>query len=328
MGASSVFVTTAAASLGCSTKTPDPGNIGGSRYASLEHATVSTPDQAAAARAGHVIQNVFVVVLENHDWSEIEGNPSAPYINDVLLKNGAHATHYFDNPAGAHPSEPNYIWLEAGDNLGITDDDEPDLNHRSTKMHLTSLLNDADVSWKSYQEGVFGKDCPIESFELYAPKHNPMVFFDDILSDSSGCISHVRPFAELATDLANDTVPAYSFITPNLCDDMHGATGCSQSGISGEINMGDNWLKSEMPRILAYANAHNSVVYLTWDEGSTDQKTAFLAFSPHIKTGPIATAYTHSSLVKSIAEQLNVTPPSVVSGATDFTDMFETGYFK
>lgn len=323
MGASSVFVTTAAASLGCSTKTPDPGNIGGSRYASLEHATVSTPDQAAAARAGHVIQNVFVIVLENHDWSEIEGNSSAPYINDVLLKNGAHATHYFDNPAGAHPSEPNYIWLEAGDNLGITDDDEPDLNHRSTKMHLTSLLNDADVSWKSYQEGVFGKDCPIESFELYAPKHNPMVFFDDILSDSSGCISHVRPFAELATDLANDTVPAYSFITPNLCDDMHNASGCA-SGDS--IANGDAWLAANLPPIFeSKAYARGGAVFVTWDESEDgEHPIGMIVMSPFAKAGYANDVpYTHSSMLRTAQEILGVTPfLRDAANATSLSDLF------
>ena len=58
------------------------------------------------------LQTVFVIVLENHNWSEIKGNPSAPYINS-LLPRFAHAERYF-NPPGLHPSLPNYIWLEAG----------------------------------------------------------------------------------------------------------------------------------------------------------------------------------------------------------------------
>ena len=51
------------------------------------------------------LQTVFIIVLENHDWSEIKGNPSAPYINS-LLSRFAHAERYF-NPPGLHPSLPN-----------------------------------------------------------------------------------------------------------------------------------------------------------------------------------------------------------------------------
>ena len=60
---------------------------------------------------------VFLIMMENHNWGDIKGSASAPYING-LLTTGAHAEQYF-NPAKLHPSEPNYIWLEAGDNLGV-----------------------------------------------------------------------------------------------------------------------------------------------------------------------------------------------------------------
>ena len=69
------------------------------------------------------LQTVFIIVLENHDWSEIKGNPSAPFINS-LLSRFAHAERYF-NPPGLHPSLPNYLWLEAGQNFGIFDDNPP-----------------------------------------------------------------------------------------------------------------------------------------------------------------------------------------------------------
>src|SRR6266498_4164911 len=58
-------------------------------------------------------RTVFVILMENHNWSTIKDNPSAPYINNVLLPMGAHAEQFY-NPLSLHPSEPNYIWLEAG----------------------------------------------------------------------------------------------------------------------------------------------------------------------------------------------------------------------
>src|SRR5260221_11572457 len=79
-------------------------------------ARAQTPDPAH--------QTVLVILMENHEWSLIKGSPSAPYINDVLLPMGAHAEQYY-NPPKLHPSEPNYIWLEAGDNFNILNDDDP-----------------------------------------------------------------------------------------------------------------------------------------------------------------------------------------------------------
>src|SRR5438067_7353235 len=103
---------------------------------------------------------VFVVVMENHNWSSIKGNASAPYINNTLLPMASYAKQYF-NPPGNHPSEPNYLWLEAGTNFSINNDATPYENHQSTTEHLVTLLNNAHISWKSYQEGIGGTHCPL-----------------------------------------------------------------------------------------------------------------------------------------------------------------------
>src|SRR5207247_4987326 len=77
------------------------------------------------------IHTVFLILMENHDWSSIKGSPSAPYINDILLPIASHAEQYY-NPPGVHPSEPNYLWLEAGTNFGILNDNYPSSNHQSS----------------------------------------------------------------------------------------------------------------------------------------------------------------------------------------------------
>ena len=59
--------------------------------------------------------------MENHNWSDIKGNASAPYINTTLLPQASYAQQYY-NPPGIHPSLPNYLWLEAGTNFGISND--------------------------------------------------------------------------------------------------------------------------------------------------------------------------------------------------------------
>src|SRR3954467_6888548 len=77
---------------------------------------------------------VFIILMENHNWSDIKGSSSAPYINNTLLPEASHAEQYY-NPPGIHPSEPNYLWLEAGTNFGIANDADPAFNHQATTDH-------------------------------------------------------------------------------------------------------------------------------------------------------------------------------------------------
>ena len=153
----------------------------------------------------------------------------------------AHAEQYF-NPPGLHPSEPNYLWLEAGTNFGVRNDGLPSANHQSSTQHLVNQLEAAGLTWKAYAEGIERHGLPGDELGKYAPKHVPFVFFDDVTHYRPGrCIAHVRPYSELAGDLAAGAVADYNFITPNLCDDMHDSSGCKSSNA---IRNGDDWLAS------------------------------------------------------------------------------------
>ena len=127
----------------------------------------------------HHIKTIFIILMENQNWVAIKGNPDAPYINNSLLPTGSHAELYF-NPPLNHPSLPNYLWLEAGTNFGIYNDDPPSVNHQSTTEHLVTLLNSANVTWKAYAENIDGLTCPLSDSYPYAAKHNPFVYFDDV----------------------------------------------------------------------------------------------------------------------------------------------------
>src|SRR5450755_2911384 len=108
---------------------------------------------AAHARNLPRVQAVFVILVENHVWSDFEGKTNAPFLNGTLLPLASHCEQYF-NPPGLHPSEPNYLWLEAGTNFGIFDDNDPASNHQNTTNHLTAQLRRAGISWKTYQEDI------------------------------------------------------------------------------------------------------------------------------------------------------------------------------
>jgi hypothetical protein len=298
--------------------TPDAGTTAD---ASAPDAGQPAPDASTTPDAGQPdtgapagpIKTIFLIVMENHNWSDIVGSASAPYLNS-LLPQASYCSNYFDNPKAVHPSEPNYLWLEGGDNFGVTDDNDPSTNHQATTDHLVTLLSKTGVSWRSYQEDMTPGTCPVTSVNKYAPKHNPMVFFDDVVgnppsSTNAGCIANVRPYAELAGDLTNGTVARYNFITPNLCDDMHDSLGCPTLD---SVKNGDTWLAAELPKILgSAAYKDNGAVFITWDESEGGEvPIGMIVLSPKAKGhGYVsATKYYHSSMLRTVQEVFGATP--------------------
>ncbi|MBV8910208.1 MAG: hypothetical protein JOZ89_05565 [Gammaproteobacteria bacterium] len=267
------------------------------------------------------IRTVFIILMENHNWSQIKGNASAPYINGTLLGIGAHAEQYY-NPPGNHPSLPNYLWLEAGTNFGILNDNDPSVNRQATTSHLVTLLKNANISWKSYDEGISGTSCPLTNLGLYIVHHDPFVYFEDVTNDESPgsayCIQHVRPFTELATDLQKNQVARYNFITPNVCDDMH---SCS-------VNTGDSWLKKNLPPIMnSPSYQQGGVIFITWDEAASgDGPVGMIVLSPFAKVGyENSIRYNHGSTLRTIEEIFHVTPIlRNAASQTDLRDLFTT----
>jgi PKD repeat protein len=277
------------------------------------------------------VQTVFIILEENQNWASISGNAACPYINNGLLPNSSYALQYY-NPPGNHPSLPNYLWLEAGTNFGVTADGDPSQYSQTSTNHLVTLLKNAGVSWTSYQEDIAGNVCPLTEVAQYAPKHNPMVFFDDVTntnnSNSAYCIANVRPFTELAGDLQSNVVTRYNWITPNLCDDMHGNTGCLTG--NALLTAGDTWLSNTVAEIVSsQAYSNNGVIFVTWDEGEGgDGPIGMIVLSPLAKGAGYSNTvhYTHSSTLLTMQEIFNVGPLlGDAVNATDLSDLFAFG---
>ncbi len=302
-----------------------------------------TPPPQATYPSG--ITNVFVIVMENQDWSQIKGNTtSAPYINSLLTRSDAsYASNYHNvmpsetSTGYLHPSEPNYIWLEAGtnsfaDHTFTNDNDATSGNYTTSTNHLTTLLQNKGISWKAYEESM-PSGCPITSSGNYAAKHNPFVFFTDVSgnppsSTSTNCSSHVVPFTQLATDVQNNSLPSYSFITPNLCDDMHDN---SCAGSNDPIHQGDTWLSNNLPTILnAQAYKNGGAVFITWDEdagSTTNNPIGMMVLSPLAKGNGYTntTLYSHSSFVRTVETIFGLSPLLAnASSAPDLADLFVT----
>ena len=256
----------------------------------------------------HYIKTVFIIMMENHNWTgggplSIKGNPLAPYINYTLIPMASHANGYY-NPPHMHPSLPNYLWLEAGTNFGIRDDGPATKYRQTTHDHLTAMLNQKNIWWKSYEEGTTGGTCPLTNW------HDPFVFFEDITSDesttSTACTEHVRPFWELKRDLDEKRSARYNFIVPNLCDSMHSPCGGNQ------IKQGDEWLAKNVPTILnSSAYRSGGALFIVFDEARTgDGPIPMLVLSPFAKGNGYSNSlyYTHGSLLRTLQEIFNVTP--------------------
>lgn len=86
------------------------------------------------------LDRVFLIMMENHGYSQILNNPNAPYVNS-LVKSGNVATNYF---AIGHPSLTNYLEVVGGSNFGVLSDNDPDFHNASCVTNLASGIPDTD----------------------------------------------------------------------------------------------------------------------------------------------------------------------------------------
>jgi hypothetical protein len=271
------------------------------------------------------IRNIFVIMMENHDWSTIKASSFCPYINNTLLPMASYTTQYY-TPPGNHPSEPNYLWLICGTNFGIHDDNPPAINHQSSTRNLFNQMDAAGISWKCYAEDITGTTCPDADSGEYGVRHNPFVFFDSVRNNLNYCTNHNRPYPELARDLTNNTAPRFSFIVPNVTNDMHDLTPGSPSTRA----QGDTWLAAEVPKILnSQAYLNGGALFITFDEGSADGDgpIGMMVISARAKGAGYSNnvPYSHSSTLRTWQDIFHLGPYLADAAyATSLVDLFKT----
>jgi outer membrane biosynthesis protein TonB len=270
-----------------------------------------SPSQSTASGVSHV----FVVVMENHGYSQVWNTSATPYT--TALANGyARAANYY---AITHPSLPNYLDIYGGSNYSITNDCSPSSSCHISARHLADNLEAAGKTWKFYQESMPGP-CTLTTSGTYAPKHNPVIYFDDVRLNPTRCASHVVNYTALASDLTSAaSTPNFAFITPNLCNDTH---DCS-------VATGDTWLSRNMPAILSSpaCTTQRCLLILTWDEDDSSQSNHVLTVfaGSAARTGSVSsTRYDHFSLLRTIESVLGVpTQTTHDAAATAMSDMLK-----
>jgi hypothetical protein len=300
-GSPAVSGASASSSTGPASDTPAPTDAPTSAVAE-DAAAPPAPDGPASSAvpcgtrvAGTVaVEHVIWIWMENHKARDVLGNGAAPFENELASKCGSSPTY---RQVGS-PSLPNYIAATAGDTFGIDDDGQPP-NNEQTADNLFRQVRASGRESRSYLEAM-GSTCQLRSGGLYAVKHNPAAYFvggDDRAACERDNIALGEPSeGPLASDLANDALPAFVSITPDLCNDTHDCP----------VARGDAWLSQWLPVILdapPYRRG-STVVFIVWDEPTP---MPFLAISPSTSPGTTSTEpFDHYSLLRTTEEMLGL----------------------
>lgn len=261
--------------------------------------------EAGTTRAAYATKSVQLVIFENESYSDIIGNPKAPYIN-ALAKKWANMT---NSHAVTHPSEPNYLALFSGSTQGVTGDQCP---VEFTVASLGSELIKAGVSFTGFAESM-----PRDGFEgcqahpdhlpsgyLYERKHVPWTDFTKVPRKDS--VVYRKPL---------DQPPSqFVWITPNMCNDMH---DCS-------IATGDTWASKNLPALISWDTANDGVLILTFDENDGsggNQITTILA--GNVNPGSYDQNINHYNVLRTVENIFGVKPLGNAASASPISGVIK-----
>ncbi|MBA3273720.1 MAG: hypothetical protein H0T11_07590 [Chthoniobacterales bacterium] len=227
---------------------------------------------APAVHAQLAPDHVVIVVLENRSFDQIIGSPEAPYINNVLVPEGALLT---NSHALEHPSQPNYLDLFSGSNQGVTTNTRP-LNTPFSTPNLGAKLVAAGFSFVTFSEGLpfagFDGDVFTDKpgIAKYERKHNPAVNWQGPDAPAGNHLPPAanRPFRSFPNSPAGyELLPTVAIVVPNEQHNMH----------AGSIRQSDDWLRANLEPYRAWAMTHNSIILLTFDEDGYNTATNRIA---------------------------------------------------
>jgi phosphatidylinositol-3-phosphatase len=250
-------------------------------------------------------EHVVWIWFENHGYDEIVGSGEAPFINRTLIAGCGLATNAHNE---THPSLPNYIAATSGLPPGRLGRWTTDCNATAGCLTRAPSLFGQAPSWGAYAESM-PKPCVHWFTGPYAASHNPAVYYRAL----ADCPLHDVPYARLQQDLDADTLPAFVFVTPNMCHDMHNCP----------VGTGDAWLAHAMRALVASAAYQRGTmaIFVTVDEGEhgrSDHCTfnthdpgchiPIIVVAPSTPAGTRSNAlFNHYSLLRTTEEMLGIT---------------------
>jgi phosphatidylinositol-3-phosphatase len=193
------------------------------------------------------IRHVVTILLENENAGTVIQNGS---YEKYLASKYATASSYY---SVCHPSAPNYLALTSGNSWQCGSDNYSVYD----SANIADLVQSAGLTWGGYMESM-PLPCDLSNSALYAVRHNPFVYYQDIVDNASRCDSHVLNFTAWSDAVATNTVPNYAFITPNILDDGHNTN----------VSYADNWLRGWLTPLLNDSFAQSTVFFIVYDESA------------------------------------------------------------
>ena len=236
------------------------------------------------------VQHVFVVVEENQSYDDIIGNPNMPYLNQLAAHGGLARGYY----ANTHPSLNDYFYLTSGHKATRRPGGLADLfDGRVSGENIASILKRHGKTWKAYAEDLPSVGYLGGNTELYVKRHNPFVFYKNIVEDRAPSGTNQRdqivPFARFAADWRSGVLPSYSFIIPNLINDAHTSPRTHRGSGCGEadsLRQADQWLEQNLKPVIEAETFHrDSLLIIVFDEACDQGNKADHHSSPSRSNG-------------------------------------------
>jgi hypothetical protein len=253
---------------------------------------------------------VVIVVMENKNYSAIIGQPGeVPYINKLATGGAVFSNSY----AVAHPSQPNYLALFSGSTQGVTSDNCPQ-NFKNVP-NLGAELIGSGLTFAGYSESMPSAGytgCGSYLSFGYIRTHNPWVDFSNVP------VSANLTFASFPAGYSR--LPTVSFVMPNLCHDMH---YCARDS-------GDHWIQANLGGYATWAQSHNSLLIITWDEdgtvlglGGDGNKVPTIFYGAHVRPGTYTGRTSHYGILRTVEDMYGLAHAGASASAAPITNVWK-----
>ncbi len=191
--------------------------------------------------------------------------------------------------------------------------------------NIARRMLSAGVTFRVYAEGIT-QGYTGGNTGLYLIRHNPFAMLSDVAGSQQVANEVLWPFSQLATDLANNDLPDFSFIVPNVDDDAH----------DGTPQQADSWLQTNIVAPLsanaAFESGGDGLLIVDFDEAADSDTTngggrvSPVFWGPRVKPGYTqvsTTLYQHESMLHTVMDALGLSsPPGAAANAPSMTEFF------
>jgi phosphatidylinositol-3-phosphatase len=260
--------------------------------------------------------HVVLVIEENHEFTEVY--PSGmPWLVGQGNTYGYAINYHADEPGSAL----DYYWLSSGSGEQVYGCQGDGCQSPIKSDNIFYELSKAGLTWKVYAQSLPSVGYMGGDYNAYVDRHNPAKWYEYVINTPSAQ-QNIVPFTQFAQDMANNQLPNYSLIIPDVNNDAH----------DGTLAQADAFLSSGVAPVLntSYFKAGgDGLLLVTFDEcdgavGACPQQVYTAVIGPQVKRGTVSsTLYKHENMLRTMLDALGVTVyPGASASASDMTDFF------